>query len=72
MLTFLKTIFKRNIKFCAHCGCGINPKKDAALCLHGDDEAGPFEQWICQSCCEKIAYEYDQDFGDEVKIAEED
>jgi len=59
MWTFLTKIFQRNTKTCEHCGCGINPKKDAAICLHGEEHGIVFEQWVCEDCCMKIAYEYE-------------
>lgn len=69
MLRFLKKIFQKNTKICEHCGCGINPKKDAAICLHGTDNGIAFEQWVCEPCCEKICYEYEQR---DVNFVEED
>lgn len=73
MLKSLMMMFQKNTKTCDHCGCSINPKVDAALCLHGSDNGIPFEQWVCEPCCEKIAYEYEQEFADEeVNIAEQD
>ena len=63
-------IFKRNIKTCDQCGCSINVKSDAALCLHGTEKDVIFELWICEPCCKRIAEE--DDCFDEVKIAEED
>lgn len=73
MWTFLKKIFQRHTKTCDQCGCGINPKKDAAICLHGSEHGIPFEQWVCEDCCMKIAYEYEEYFElEDVVGAEED
>ena len=73
MWTFLTKIFQRHTKNCDHCGCGINPKKDAAICLHGSEHGIPFEQWVCEDCCMKVAYEYEEYFElEDVVGAEED
>lgn len=66
MRTFLMKMFQKNTKTCEHCGCGINPKKDAAICLHGEENGIPFETYICEPCCEKICFEYDEVEGLEV------
>jgi hypothetical protein len=65
-------MFQKNTKTCDHCGCSINPKADAALCLHGEEHGIPFEQWICEPCCLKVAYEYEQYFElEDATVAEE-
>ena len=71
MWKFLTKMFQKNTKTCENCGCSINPKKDAALCLHGEEHGIPFETYICEPCCEKICFEYEPEFED-VTIAEED
>ena len=73
MWKFLTKIFQRHTKTCEHCGCGINPKRDAAICLHGSEHGIPFEQWVCEDCCMKVAYEYEEYFElEDVVGAEED
>ncbi len=72
MWKFLTKIFQKNTKICDKCGCGINPKKDAAICLHGSEHGLTFEKWVCEDCCMKIANDYEEYFElEDVNVAEE-
>lgn len=53
MLKFLTKIFQKNTKICDQCGCGIDPKKDAAICLHGEQLGVEFEVYVCENCAEQ-------------------
>jgi len=69
MLKSLTKIFQKNTKTCDYCEGSIDPEKDAALCFHGSEPDGSlYEQWICEPCCEKISYEYDE--IEEIEVAE--
>lgn len=73
MWNWLTRLFQKNTTICDQCGCSINPKKDAALCLHGSDHGIPFEQWICEDCCMNVANEYERYYQlEDVIGAEED
>mgnify|MGYP003338616932 CR=1 FL=1 len=70
MLQFLMKIFRKPTKICDHCGT-ILKKNDPAICLHGTDSGLDFELYICEPCCEKIAYEYDSELSlEEFEVAE--
>jgi hypothetical protein len=64
-------IFQKPTKICDQCGA-ILKKNDPAVCLHGVDNSLEFEIFICEPCCEKIAFEYDADHGMEEINATED
>ena len=73
MWNWLTKIFQRNTKICDQCHCGINPKRDAAICLHVEEHGITFEKWVCEGCCMKIANEYEEYFElEDVVGAEED
>lgn len=73
MLKSLMKIFQKNTKLCDQCGCGINPKKDVALCLHGEQNGMPFEIYVCEPCAEKAWRDtMNDDMLEDVNIAEED
>ena len=71
MWQFLMTIFRKTTKTCDRCGCSIHPRKDAALCLHGEENGIAFQTYICEPCCVKICNEQEPDFED-INIVEED
>lgn len=67
MLTFLTRMFRKNTKICDQCGV-ILKKKDPAICLHGVEDGLQYEIYVCEPCCMKLAYEYDE--LEELDIAE--
>lgn len=71
MWTFLKKIFQRHTKTCDQCGCDINVKRDAAICLQGEEHGRSFEIYVCEPCAERLWLEsLNDDMFEELDIAE--
>ena len=68
MWTFLTKIFQKHTKICDQCG-GVLKKNDPAICLHGVEDGLQYEIYVCEPCCMKLAYEYDE--AEELKVAED-
>lgn len=72
MWKFLTRIFRKPTKNCESCGKTINMKRDAAMCLHGEEHGIPFEHYICEPCAEAAWLDAMNDFMlEEITVAEE-
>lgn len=71
MWKFLKKIFQKHTETCDQCGCSINVKKDAALCLQGEEHGQSFEIYVCEPCAERLWLEsLADDMFEDLDIAE--
>ena len=68
MWKFLKKIFQKHTKICDQCGVVLK-KNDPAICLHGIEDGLQYEIYVCEPCCMKLAYEYDE--AEELEVAED-
>lgn len=68
MWKYLTKIFQKHTKICDQCGVVLK-KNDPAICLHGIEDGLEYEIYVCEPCCMKLAYEYDE--AEELEVAED-